>query len=150
MPYDPRDLETRFHDSYIPEPNSGCWLWIKSIRKESGYGSIGDGGRVFPAHRISYELHRGEIEEGLLVCHKCDVRSCVNPDHLFLGTQQDNMDDMREKHREARNETHGRAKLTDRQVQEIRDAEGYQYEIAEKYSISRSYVAALKLGYKRT
>ena len=91
----------RFENKYIPEPNSGCWLWVAG-RMSNGYGGVMGNG----AHRTSWELYRGAIPEGLSVLHKCDVKICVNPDHLFLGTQADNLADMRGKNR------HGYAKRT--------------------------------------
>jgi hypothetical protein len=84
----------RFHAKYIPEPNSGCWLWDGWVNGR-GYGRFGKG----LAHRISWELHRGPIPAGMNICHKCDVPPCVNPDHLFLGTQTDNMRDCARKGR---------------------------------------------------
>lgn len=76
----------------------GCWLWTGG-KYSSGYGefwtgSIKDGGKLTGAHRVSWMIHYGEIPEGIEVLHKCDVRTCVRPDHLFLGTQTDNMQDM--------------------------------------------------------
>lgn len=79
-------------EKWIPEPNSGCWLWIASVNND-GYGFFGMGGRTMSAHRASWILHRGAIPKGKYVLHKCDVRQCVNPDHLYLGTQFDNMRD---------------------------------------------------------
>lgn len=78
-----------------PEPNSGCWLWPGDTLK--GYGRVSYIGTRQAAHRVSWLIHRGLIPEGLFVCHKCDVKLCVNPDHLFLGTQVDNMQDWTKK-----------------------------------------------------
>ena len=76
----------------------GCWLWIPRERC-SGYGRVnGLPGRPL-AHRVSYEIHSGPVPVGLFVLHKCDVRDCVNPKHLFVGTRSDNMKDMHAKGR---------------------------------------------------
>jgi len=85
-------LEERFHASYTAVPESGCWLWMGCCDKY-GYGQISVKRKAKAAHRVSWELHNGPIPKRLLVCHKCDVQSCVNPEHLFLGTQKDNIRD---------------------------------------------------------
>ena len=92
-----------------------CWRWT-GHKMKSGYGSFTAG----LAHRYSWLLHCGEVPEGLSVLHHCDNRECVNPGHLFLGTQQDNLADMRSKGHQVRGETQGGSKLTDGQVREIR------------------------------
>jgi len=82
----------------IPEPNSGCWLWIGSINR-LGYGQTAYFSGITKAHRLSWSVHRGPIPDRMMVLHKCDNRQCINPDHLFLGTQTDNMRDMTAKGR---------------------------------------------------
>lgn len=91
----------RFEAKYIPEPNSGCWLWLGPVKigRRQGYGQFTLEGKTVGAHRAAWRLFRGTIPDGLFVCHKCDVRTCVNPDHLFLGTHVDNMVDMESKGR---------------------------------------------------
>jgi hypothetical protein len=77
---------------HTPEPNCGCWLWTGHVNR-AGYGVIDRGGRKLGAHRVSYEMNKGQIPHGLVVRHTCDVPSCVNPDHLLIGTQADNIQD---------------------------------------------------------
>jgi hypothetical protein len=86
-------IETRLWEKVQKEPNGGCWLWTGGTTN-GGYGVIGVGrGRLHRAHRISWEIANGPIPDGLKVLHRCDNPPCVNPAHLFLGTQVDNMRD---------------------------------------------------------
>src|SRR5689334_18937729 len=80
----------------------GCWLWTKSINRD-GYGSLGVfGRRGLKAHRVSYEAFNGEVPSGKWILHTCDVRSCVNPSHLYAGTAQDNVNDREHRGRSVR------------------------------------------------
>lgn len=97
----PQPRAEAFEQRHIPEPNSGCWLWVGAANRD-GYGLFcgsRKGKAQHLAHRISWELFRGPIPQGVEVCHRCDVRCCVNPDHLFLATHTDNMADMYRKGR---------------------------------------------------
>lgn len=143
----------RFHESYIPEPNSGCWIWLGAARGSMGYGSIRINNRNVVAHRFSWKIHNGEIPEGLLVCHKCDNVSCVNPDHLFLGTAKDNRQDMFRKGRQnckgpsnLKGDKNPSAKLTAGEAREIRVSTMKINEIASKYNISRSTIFRIRNG----
>ena len=79
-------------------PEAGCWIWTGSCRP-TGYGQVFVNKKTISAHKYTYETYKGPVAPGLLVLHKCDNPSCVNPDHLFLGTQSDNMYDMYKKGR---------------------------------------------------
>lgn len=89
--------EERFHSRYSVD-ESGCWIW-QGATTNAGYGKIAVHGTLILSHRFSWELHHGPIPEGLYVCHHCDNPQCVNPDHLFVGTAQDNVNDMMAKGR---------------------------------------------------
>lgn len=93
-----RDLIDLFRSRTIPEPNTGCLLWTETIRS-NGYGAITFKNKPILSHRLSWQISFGQIPKGVSVLHKCDVRACVNPDHLFLGTQKDNILDMMFKNR---------------------------------------------------
>lgn len=89
----PADIIAKIESNSIPEPNSGCWLWLQRPDK-NGYGHIRIGDSKLIVHRASWAAFNGPIEPGAHVLHRCDNTSCVNPDHLFVGTRSDNMRDM--------------------------------------------------------
>lgn len=143
-------LLERFEERYIPEPNSGCFLWT-GVSHGNGYGGMTDENRKNAyAHRVSWRLFRGEIPKGLWVLHKCDTPCCVNPDHLFLGTGADNHRDMMEKGRQniPFGERHHCAKLTVQQVLEIRLSKDRGTALALKYGVDKSTVYKIRDGKK--
>jgi len=140
--------ESLFEKYTIPEPNSGCLLWIGYLDKH-GYGVAhiaGTRGRNTSAHRIAWELYKGEIPEGECVLHRCDNPPCVNVNHLFLGTQSDNMKDAGRKGRMRKGSIHHNAKLSDADVVAIRASTGLQKDIATQFGISRSNVSIIRSG----
>jgi len=140
-----KPLKERFDEKWTPEPFSGCWLWTGSIRG-GGYGDIWDGNRYTYAHRVSWELHKGKIPYGLFVLHKCDTKSCVNPDHLFLGTLSDNMLDAISKGRRhaSRGASNESSKLTNEDIRYIRNSLDLQKHLAKKFKVSQPTISYIK------
>jgi hypothetical protein len=127
-----------------------CWEWTASKFK-SGYGIFTINKKPFRAHRIAFTLYKmPSIPDGLHVLHKCDNPSCVNPDHLFLGTHQDNMTDMCKKGRHVTNplkgETAVNSKLTDDQVKSIKKDTRLQRIIAAEYGVHQVLISRIKTG----
>jgi len=142
----PPTATERFHQRYIIDPKTGCWNWTATLIKSGGgYGQIdiGKKKRIY-AHRLSYLIHYGPFDDSLFVCHKCDNSKCVNPKHLFLGTQAANMKDMVAKGRRARGEAVFQSKLTEPEVVEIRKKYKpgvvTQTFLADEYSVSQSTI----------
>lgn len=103
-----KPLEHKLFSKIIKDNTSECWEF--KIRHTNGYGQIHHSGKCLLAHRVSWQIHNGEIPEGMFVCHTCDNPPCVNPDHLFLGTHSDNMIDMYVKGRGAKRKRNASSK----------------------------------------
>lgn len=133
--------KANFEAMVSPEPNSGCWLWTGYVNGW-GYGKFNVRGRIEFAHRVAYREAKGEILDGYLVLHSCDLPSCVNPDHLRIGTDVDNADDKARRRRAP-------TKLSDQEVLAIRSARGRYRDIATKFNISPAWVCRIKAGSAR-
>lgn len=138
----------RFYDRAFPEPNSGCWLWTGKLRK-NGTNTYGIGrynGQDKLAHRVSYEIHYGPIPKGLVVRHKCNNSYCVNPEHLELGTHEENMKDMVASGRSARGSKNANAKLSEKDVTFIFQSELELEELSKMFDMSVKYLKDIKRG----
>lgn len=137
------DLAVRNKMFQLTKRTPTCWLWV-GYKHSQGYGRLKINGKMVLAHRVAYALSQGDPGE-LDVLHSCDNPACVNPDHLSLGTHQDNMDDMNAKGR------HGSVIIPDEVVAEIRALKGVltQQELADKFGISAGYVSELQAGKHR-
>lgn len=140
-------FETRLRLNTKLNPKTGCWEWQGT--KRNGYGRLVVGSRKdgtrksVSAHRASYEHFVGYIPDGMEICHKCDNPCCVNPDHLFAGTRQDNVNDRERKMRNITfcGEEHPKAKLTKKIVKAARQERAYKgtsyLELARRYGVNK-------------
>ena len=141
-----KSLRDRLYEKFVPDPNSGCWLWTGAVN-HFGYGIIGLGHRsdgIDRAHRVSYRIHKGNTPQGMAVLHSCDVPSCINPNHLRVGTLSENMKDCVSRKRNFipnnRGEQAKWAKLTADAAADIKKREMTGPAYAAKYGVSRSAV----------
>jgi len=140
----------RFESKFVPEPNSGCWLWTASLDKQSGYGffGIGSTSRCQKAHRAAWEIYRGPIPAGAWVLHHCDNPACVNPEHLFLGDAAANVADRVRKGRSYHQppEKSATARLTRSDVLAIRSDPRPVKQIAADYDMCLSAIYRVRNG----
>ena len=130
-----------------------CWEWT-AFRDKDGYGKLWLPGMSRGVHRISYELHFEDIPKDTLVLHHCDNPACCNPQHLFLGTHQDNMSDKVHKGRQTSKEKHGMHKLSAEQVEEIRKRQrrfarggDSSYKLAKEFGVNQAHISDI-VNYK--
>ena len=149
-----RTFEDRFWQKVEKLGQDDCWLWSAAVDRH-GYGRVGKGGKTTSAHRVSWELHTGSDASGKVIHHRCDNPRCVNPHHLSIGTQRDNLRDMRKKGRAAKppinrlvGSKNGASKLTLTQIVEIRELAGVtpQRTVAKRYGISPGQVSRIQTG----
>jgi hypothetical protein len=146
----------RFLSKVIIAQDDQCWLWVGS-KNTDGYGGFTLNKKNTGSHRASYIIYVGDIPKGMSVLHKCDVRNCVNPKHLFLGTQLDNVRDMFTKGRREKvtkgafkkGVEHPRSKINDdivREIRKLKKGRGVFTEFAKKHGISRTLVGYIYHG----
>jgi hypothetical protein len=137
----------RIFESSMPVTECGCWIWMRPIHKK-GYAYASLKGKMTRVNRLSWEVHNGPITEGLHVLHKCDTPLCVNPDHLFLGTNTDNVRDKWEKDREVvlRGADHPRSKLNPHMVRLIRSSPLSCKELGRRLGVNSGTVSSVRSG----
>lgn len=137
-------IEDRIYFNINNRNPNECWLWTASLHS-NGYGQAMIGKHRTGAHRLSWIIHNGPIKKGLQVCHRCDIRRCVNPSHLFLGSFTQNMKDMVEKGRSGKGEKNSQAKITAEEVIKIREMakNNTHSKIASIFSLSRQSIGEI-------
>lgn len=131
--------DERFWGAVNKVNGDSCWRWTRPLTG-NGYGLLNCNGQTWYAHRFSWTMHFGAIPDGMCVCHRCDNPSCVRPDHLFLGTFKENMEDMAKKGRSLNGERHHFSKLDERAVLDIRSTGANPDALAAKYGVARATV----------
>lgn len=145
------DQRTRFDANWTPEPNTGCFLWF-GAHLPRGYGRFCANGRTQLAHRLAWQWANGRSAGDLVVRHRCDTPSCVNPDHLEIGTQAENLSDCMKRGRARyvplRGESNGMARLTAQAVREIRNLIGTEsgVSLAKRYGVTPTMIGRIKSG----
>jgi Autographiviridae endonuclease len=145
------ELSARIESHIERVTESGCWLWTGSL-DGSGYGVMNVGSRSdgsrrqVRAPRLAWQLHVGPVPRGMHVLHRCDVRACANPAHLFLGTNLDNIADRHGKGRTLAGEQHANAKLDAGKVRLIRASTEHAYRLAPQLGVSATTICRVRRG----
>lgn len=127
------------------DKSGDCWIWLAAALR--GYGVFtAENRKTVYAHRFSWERSRGPIPGGMFVCHSCDNPSCVNPDHLFIGTNADNAADMARKGRSSRGSNRPLSKLTEQQVSEIKSSPLKGVDLARQFNVSTTQISVIRNG----
>jgi hypothetical protein len=143
-------MRERLYRWSVLSDEESCWLWV-GFTHPGGYGHLTISGKLHKAHRLSYEVHKSAIPDGMHVCHTCDNPSCINPDHLFLGTHDDNMKDKARKNRTApmQGTLNPQSRLSDWMVADIirrRRSGESGVSVAARFGISPCTVSAIVTG----
>lgn len=125
-----------------------CWMWTGS-KNPAGYGMVQIGSKIKLAHRAMYEVYRGPIPDNLVIRHRCDNPGCCNPNHLIVGTRQENIKDIDDRGRRPKGSNHWKCKLTEQQLTEIKYDTRRQVDIAAEYGITQAHVSLIKKGMAR-
>lgn len=137
-------ISERLERLSIPVPECGCFIWLGSIKKNNSYGCFRIKRKTKLAHRVSWEIANGKIPKGMNVLHSCDTPSCINPDHLFLGTQQENIADMKKKNRCANGEKLPQSKLTTEDIKAIRISNLSGRELSKLFNVSEGNISMIR------
>lgn len=146
MPSRPNTFcENWLDENTVTLGESGCMIYMKKLNAK-GYAQSSKNNKTVEGHRAAYEARFGPIPKGMCVCHRCDIPSCVNPNHMFLGAPKDNTKDASRKMRLAHGENHKSSKLTTAQVKEIKASNDTCEKVAKIYGVHWRTIHQIKTG----